>query len=112
MDPNLPKGYPTNEDEWWYLFNLNRDKLRCLVARYHPSDGVSKPMPITAPTAEATCATIRKEIAAERTGDVLGQFDLFVEQRMGPQLARILNEAWFGLPESMSSREVPGFGAL
>lgn len=112
--PKLPKGYPTTAAEWWALFDHHKDDLRRIVLGYHP--GVRLPRrraaEISAPGAEAACEAVRKEIAAGTKKDPVTRFDRAAEERDGPALAGLLNEAWFGLPESTSSRGVPGFGAL
>lgn len=33
-------------------------------------------------------------------------------KKKDPAIVGLLNEVWFGMPESMDSREAPGFGIL
>lgn len=120
-----------NKTEWFELFNRHKDDLRALVDRYHPggtkpgpapindtrlrADRVTNfndPMPITAPMAEKACELVRQEIAAKHPGNPALMFDVATEKQDASALVRLLNDAWFGLPESASVRGLPGFFAL
>ena len=83
------------------------------MRNYHP--GVMKAeqlsdFEITAPGAEAASVVIRERIAAETKGrDILAEFDRAVEREDIQALYSILNSAWFGVPESTSCWQIPGF---
>jgi len=117
------------KQDWVLTFNKSKAELRVLVERFHPA-AIAKvevagkridlpvcvllagDLPITAPDAEAACESIRREIQAEYTGSPLDRFDLAAERMDTRELTSLLNDAWFGMPESASVRKVPGFHAL
>lgn len=70
-------------------------------------------MPITAPNAEIACEKIRKEIEADaREEEPVASFTRFVDEKKGEDLVALLNEVWFGIPESIGAHSLPGFNAL
>ena len=117
---------------WMEKVNKNVEKLRSLLQNYHPAsreirlpqyeivevDGdkipIEKIMPITAPAAEAACQNIRREILADAKADPehsdpLQRFNLAVAQQDIGTINLLLNEAWFGVPESTSCWGIEGF---
>lgn len=112
-----PMTYPKTAAEWWSLAESHRDNLRRLVLDFHPAarsvpkywDG--KDFPITARNAESACLRVREEISREFDGDVGERFDALLKGREA-KLAVLLNETWFGIPESVSAHSIPGFGVL
>lgn len=118
-------SYPKTRDEWFALCEEHKDELRSLVSHYHPntlrSNGEKSPprepheifnKPLcTAPLAEVACERVRAEIR-EQPGDPLAMWDKALSEKDGPTLANLLNESWFGMPESMASREERCFGVL
>lgn len=63
---------------------------------------------ITAQRAEDACAVVRREIKRQTTEDPIKQYleydaDIIVS---------IANAVWFGMPESMESRNHPAFGIV
>lgn len=114
--------------EWVEIFNKNKENLRKLVQTFHPSaekvvevageEVVVDPkppegsFPITAHSAELACAGIRQEIAANKSGDPVARFDAAAKDMATDVLVGILNETWFGMPESTSVRALLGFHAL
>lgn len=112
--PSLPiqRKVLMNKQEWLQKFNESQDDLAALVARFHPGSGVTHDMSITAVGAEAACASVRREIVAKAEGDPRVRFAAAVAAGDASVLCRLLNEAWFGMPESAAVREVPGFHAL
>lgn len=92
--------------QWWQLVLDNQAVLDTLIALYHPANGLTHRMPSSAPAAEEACKQVRKSYTvkpnfqhAVTTRDAAGVFDM-------------LNAAWYGLPESLESRQVPGFHVL
>jgi hypothetical protein len=118
------------KQDWIKQFNENKDKLRRLVEKFHPSataevvvageevDVLSAATfgkgqyPITASGAEAVCAQVREEVRKERPESPILRFDAAVGKMDVEELVGLLNDAWFGMPESMAVREEPGFHAL
>ncbi len=101
--------------EWIEQAKLSRDALRDFVADYHPAS-VRYPsildvrMPITAPSAEAACRTVREKIKSEYTDAAPAVlFGRALDDQDFHTLYRLLNSAWFGVPESTSCWQVPGF---
>lgn len=107
-----PSQSPTTKEEWWQLLDYYKDQLRWLVVEFHPLYRRARTdMKITAPNAEAACEQIRQEVAKQIVDDPLGCFDQFCEQR-SDGVVYILNQVWFGVPESTDCWQLPGFGVL
>ncbi len=107
-----PRNYPRTADEWWRLFDYHTANLRNLVAEFHPAYARwARRMPITAADAEAACEKFREEIERETADDPLECFDQFALQR-SPGVVALLNQTWFGVPESADAHSLPGFGVL
>lgn len=105
-------SYPKTKEEWWKFVEENVNTLQNLIARYHPYyKNLHLGHKISAETAERVCKQVRKQIAEETVEDPQVSFRKFVEAR-DEKLVNLLNEVWFGMPESMSYREAPGFGLL
>jgi hypothetical protein len=109
----------TTTAEWLETARKNADVLRSLVHKYHPATQRKKDIlrdapagPISAPMAEKACKGIREQIAKKDAdkGDVVERFDAALKAGDVRALSSLISGAWFGLPESMSSRSVPGFG--
>ncbi len=106
-------SYPRTTTEWWELFDANHERLRSLVSAYHPGmrGRPGRRVPITAPAAERACERIRVDIAKD-DGDPLVRFDAAAAARDGGTIVVLLNQTWFGVPESTDCWQIPGFGAL
>ena len=100
--------------DWWNTFNKNIVNLRKLVEVYHPTSEPVKhtDLHISTAGAEAAGEVVRNVIRSNAKQSGLEIFDAAAKSKDAPKLIRILNEAWFGLPESMSSHSLPGFGSL
>lgn len=106
------KSYPTDNASWWKSLDDNLDDIRSIVLRFYPIGRKSSPeVKISAAAAEAACEIAREQIAAKGL-DPAVEFEQSYAGKDGPRMASLLNAAWFGMPESMSSREVPGFGVF
>jgi hypothetical protein len=107
----------TTSAEWLEKARTNADKLRSLIHRYHPTtkrkaDPETEPKPkITAAGAEQACVAARKEIAAKDAGkgDPVERFDAALKAGDVKIISSLVSGAWFGLPESHSSRSATGF---
>ena len=118
------------KQEWIDQFTANKDKLRQLVEKFHPAslilvvlagEGVdvltaathSKDQyPITAPGPEAACVKIREEIREEKPLSPVLRFDAAAGNMATDELVQLLNDTWFGMPESEAVRGEPGFYEL
>lgn len=98
------------KDQWINNAIKNKEALRSFILSYHPSMRTpKKPLPITAPGAEAACENIRQEIAKENIGNPVEQFDRAIEGRDFTLLYHLLNATWFGVPESTDCWRIKGF---
>jgi len=117
------------KQNWIDVFNDHKNNLRNLVVRFHPSSksqvlvadsSVKVPSTtletaytITAPTAEEACEVVRQKILSTKPHNPVLIFDTASNDPIDTgQLIYLLNETWFGLPESSSVRNLPGFYAL
>lgn len=98
------------KSEWMTKVKENRDKLRSLLANFHPNsraDKMNRPaLPITATTPEMARLNIVGTIKTEKP---LELFDRAVDTNDVRTVDKLLNEAWFGVPESTSCWDVEGF---
>ena len=111
LDHYSSKNYPRTADEWWDLANKYREQLRSLVRNFHPLYIHSQKMPITAPAAEECCEVVREHIRNKTVDDPLECFDQFLAQKSNGMVT-LLNQVWFGIPESMDAHSLPGFSLL
>ncbi len=101
------------EKEWLDKARRSECALQQFVAMWHPrSHNPFKPkLPITAPHAEIACEQIRKDIIEEGTSPLLplAELDLALKENNVSKIISLLNEAWFGVPESVDCWNLPGF---
>jgi len=106
---------PTTKEEWWECVDELQDELIGCVRRFHPnvhnSYHPNRELVITAADAEAACEKIREEIRQNSVGDPVLLAKMYIADR-DSRLVSILNETWFGAPESSSVMSVPGFAVL
>ena len=112
--------------EWIDQAIANKTILREFLQGWHPRSGYKARgrrvqigdddeieldinLPITAPLAESECAVVRSQIKHESTADPLVEFDSALRDRDDGAVYRLLNAAWFGVPESTSCWSIPGF---
>lgn len=91
-------------EQWEALLNLCRT--------YHPYYRKKHAHKISAPMAEQACIGERKEIAAVTTADPVCEMERAKQEGNVDLLIELANAIWFGMPESMVSREEEGFGLL
>lgn len=89
-----------NKIQWLEKLNANWLGLNSLIGQYHPHyrGQVSYEFLPSAPNAEKACEGIRQEIKDSRRVDI---DKAFLEQDV-EKLHSILNQTWFGIPESRS----------
>ena len=102
-------------EQWLNQAKHDKEKLLSLLANYHPSNrqpgrrrGIDF---ITAPNAEIACAQVRKLIQ-DTQKDLPSPIDRFNEALDSGNwqvVNRLLNDAWFGVPESTSCWSIEGF---
>jgi len=93
--------YPKTVEEYWLLVDYYADNLQELIAQFHPFyKQAHYDMPITALRAERICEIIREQIAEiEPQDDPQVRFRKYKKER-NPEIVNLLNETWFGVPES------------
>jgi hypothetical protein len=104
---------PRTAAEWLQDAEDNLDALRQLVAAYHPANRLPGRRPedwITAPNPEAACTQVRKAIRDDHDGsDPVKVLEQAIASKDVGKVAEILNQTWFGVPESRSCWNIPGF---
>jgi hypothetical protein len=105
--------------EWWAFLEENKEDLCDLILGYHPGSVAQRAdyyAPITAPRAEAACEVVREAIKQEASPDPLLQFKYALDFKRDEDIdtvLRILNQTWFGIPESRELvYRLVGFNAL
>lgn len=119
------------QNPWLQKVKDNAAVLRQLVADWHPSarqpkaiqrqaviftDGgavaINVPeayIPITAPNAEQACRNVREKIRQEEPQNPLDRWDKAIKEENVGEISSLLSGAWFGVPESTSCWQIPGF---
>lgn len=93
--------------EWFERAESNRDKLVALLSVYHPVVHHKSDMKVTAPNAQKACDIIIRQLA--NNPNPVEQFDEALELGDIRTINRLLNEAWFGVPESTQCWNIEGF---
>lgn len=99
-------------NKWIEKARANAAALRNLIASYHPAATPivrSTKLPITAPNAEMACDRVRKQIQATAPSNPIHRFDVAMDAGDIPSLLLLLDEAWFGVPESTACWGITGF---
>jgi hypothetical protein len=111
--------------EWLQLVDKNIGVLREFVAQWHPSTTqhkvehehvevlgeqveIDKIYPITAPGAEHARRTVEGHIRKEKINPIEA-FEKAYAARNVSAIGIILNDTWFGVPESTSCWSIKGF---
>jgi len=97
--------YPKTKEEWWTLVNEHWDDLKNLIETFHPARKNTPEMTITASRAEA----LRQVLSAEFTR--LDDYEKMREEQ-DVKLANVLEETYWGIPESIEVWQYPKFGLL
>ncbi len=93
---------------WWGFVIKHKDTLINIVKSYHPSYGRNYSKNITASSTEAARQDFVAEI--EREGPV--DFEKAIKDKDVEEVLSILNQTWFGVPESTDCWDIPGFREL
>lgn len=96
---------------WLALAIQHQDLLVDFVAGYHPaaSRRAYIDMKITAWAAQAACVDVCAELRRTATVEPVAQLQAAIAARDINQIYTVLNSTWFGVPESRSCWEIPGF---
>lgn len=106
---------------WLNQVTQDADKIRTLIRNYHPQhkpsltdeqrDLVGEDM--TAPNAELACENVRDQIRqqyqAEALPDPVQIFDGALKAGNVSVLVKVLNQTWFGVPETTACWKFTGF---
>jgi hypothetical protein len=99
--------------EWLKEATAHQHVIESLLAQYHPANrhpGQRKGVDfITAPNAERTCTVVRKQIRDKFEGDPVKMFGAALLAEDVDQLMVLMNQAWFGVPESTTCWNITGF---
>lgn len=110
--------YPKTHEQWWESLDENWNNIKHLIGVYFPIK--DKPLPgeemrITAPMAER----LRRNVIYEITNNKEKEADLDLRIRLEAwrntkdrRLLGILEKTWWGIPESIEVRRIPGFYIL
>ena len=111
-------SYPETKDEWWQSVDTNWKRLKTIVMNYYPNqqDFPKDGWPLPYPKCEApqrACNTVIKSLRKEQPiWQYKGSLDKYItalKENRDSKLASIFESSWFGIPESPSSRCIPGF---
>lgn len=99
------------ETEWMDQAVRDKEKLRALVASFHPAvlNRVRTDFPITAPMTQIACDIVSEQIRADQKVDPLVEFDEGIRDRDMMKVYRVLDATWFGVPESTSCWRLEGY---
>jgi hypothetical protein len=101
----------TSPEIWWGQVIAAEHNLCYLLQNYHPVNLRPNQMslPITAPNAEIACASVGEEIRKNFEGDPVKEFKAAIQARDAHKVTNLLNDAWFGVPESTACWTITGF---
>lgn len=103
------------KQEWFIEANGSRDKVKSLIRDYHPiyrQAGRRRNIDfITAPNAEAACTIVRKQIqdSTPEGFNPVDEYQKALDKQDIDMAMKILNEVWFGVPESTTCWQLTGF---
>jgi len=99
-------------EQWFQQVENNKEILISIIKKFHPSRKNKSDLKITAPNAELACEKIRSQIKKNTKEDVLVSFESALKEKNKRVILRILNDVWFGVPESTDCWKIPGFKEL
>ncbi len=111
-----------NLAEWFAYATEHRQELIALLADFHPTNRLPGTRHsnasndyhgdyITAPNAEAACVQVRRRIRDEQATEKPATIRLSeaIDNKEYHKVVSLLNDAWFGVPESRGSWGIIGF---
>ena len=99
-------------EQWFQDVENHKEVLISIIKEFHPSRKKKSDLKITAPNAELACEKLRSQIKKNTKEDVLISFESALKERDERIILKILNDVWFGVPESTSCWKIPGFKEL
>jgi hypothetical protein len=104
------------QDEWLQKARDSKEILLGITYNYHP---IQRPVTqalmdeelalnITAPDAEFACEQVRRQIKAQ-DDDPLQKLSAAIDSGHVDVIMNVLNQVWFGIPESTSCWGIKGF---
>jgi len=100
------------KEQWIDKVKKHQVKLISLIEQWHPHNirpEQDLEFKITAPNAERATRGIREDIKSKTTESPSAQFLRAIEESDEAVIYRILQQAWFGVPESTSCWRIEGF---
>jgi len=106
--------YPETEEEWWQLLDENWKWIKNIIAEYYPNkrDFPKDGWPVNIEPQRSCNAVIKRLREEKPIWESTDHFRNYIEVlkiAKDVKLLEILNITWFGIPEQISSRELPGF---
>lgn len=97
--------------EWLAYAKQHQTVLTSLVEHYHPlkRNPFANTHRITAPNAEAAAIRIRADIRRNSEGDPTVDFKEAMDSDNVQKINSLLNDTWFGVPESTDCWRIEGF---
>lgn len=100
--------------EWLAQCRRDAGAIKALIRAWHPIN-LTKPskdrpgMRITAPNVENVLHAVRADIRRNTEGDPVSDFDAALQNGNTTKLSALMNDAWFGVPESTDCWRLEGF---
>ena len=110
--------YAETMEEWWKMVDEKWNDLINIIHTYYPNKENlfhENEMEITARDAESARRFCVEKIVQEegsKITDIVDYAERLKNLCMAEELWTVFNHTWFGIPESISCREIPGFGRL
>jgi len=102
--------------EWFEKVRQHEDVLERLVADYHPAAMMPRPstplLPITAPSAERARQEVANLVKGESNVSPRDRFRSALRHEDVESMYTVLNQTWFGVPESTGCWDLEGFSEL
>lgn len=99
-----------NKLEWWRFAKENEEKLTSLIFQFHPSEKKGHDLKITAKMPEKARLTVVDELQKQYEKTlVLQDYVKFCFETLDDALFHILEDTWFGVPESTECWQLEGF---
>lgn len=94
-------------EQWFNFANEHRQELSSLIGEFHPMNrsitGVPSNLPDLVENPERACQQIRREVREKwEGGSPVIKFQKALETGDYDTIVSVLNETWFGVPESAS----------
>lgn len=97
--------------EWFTEADGSKDKVKSLIDKYHPVNRLpgGTDLPITAHNAENACVQARVAVRKNFEGVPSVEYQNALDAMDYKKASNILNDTWFGVPESTLCWNLIGF---